>query len=373
MGVSMNVSDEIYDICEGSYEILRTWKVRNMCGAVTPTNPLVHIQVIKVLDSPYQVIAADINGNESVSALDLIELRKLILAVYDELPNNESWRFVDSKQTFEDLFAPFPFDESISVLSLDTDEMNENFIGVKIGDVNGSVVANANSPSTEVRSSETLDLVFDNTSVFAGNTVRVDVSSSNFTEVFGYQFTLALTDLELVTIESEVLPIDPSMYVVHDNGNVAISYADIAGATIDQDEVLFTLVLEAKSDNDLESMIRMTDNITRSEAYKYESLDVINVELSARDSKRSRYELLQNEPNPFTEATSVEFVLPESAQATLTIYDASGRVIKEIVNDYESGYNTIQLGKEELNVSGVLYYELQSGSFIASKKMIVIE
>ena len=50
-GVSVNMTDEIFDICEGSYEILRTWKVRNMCGPVTPTNPLIHTQVIKVLDS----------------------------------------------------------------------------------------------------------------------------------------------------------------------------------------------------------------------------------------------------------------------------------------------------------------------------------
>ncbi|MCZ2101318.1 MAG: HYR domain-containing protein, partial [Chitinophagales bacterium] len=48
--VSLNYTDEIYDICEGSYEILRYWKVRNMCLPVTPDNPRTHVQVIKVLD-----------------------------------------------------------------------------------------------------------------------------------------------------------------------------------------------------------------------------------------------------------------------------------------------------------------------------------
>jgi len=49
--ISMNTSDEIYDICPGSYEILRTWKIRNMCLPVSPTNPITHTQVIKVLDT----------------------------------------------------------------------------------------------------------------------------------------------------------------------------------------------------------------------------------------------------------------------------------------------------------------------------------
>gem|GEM_PF-745728 len=44
-------TDEIFNICPGSYEILRTWKIRNSCQAVVPgSNPLEHIQVIKVQD-----------------------------------------------------------------------------------------------------------------------------------------------------------------------------------------------------------------------------------------------------------------------------------------------------------------------------------
>ena len=48
--VSINMTDEIFDICPGSYEILRTWKLRNTCFGVSPTNPIEHTQIIKVLD-----------------------------------------------------------------------------------------------------------------------------------------------------------------------------------------------------------------------------------------------------------------------------------------------------------------------------------
>ncbi|MCB0577540.1 MAG: hypothetical protein KDC61_23465, partial [Saprospiraceae bacterium] len=47
---SINYTDEVYDICAGSYEILRTWKVRNTCLAVGADNPVEQTQVIQVLD-----------------------------------------------------------------------------------------------------------------------------------------------------------------------------------------------------------------------------------------------------------------------------------------------------------------------------------
>ena len=40
-------------------------------------------------------VAADINLSETVSAIDIVELRKLILGIYVDFPNNESWRFID--------------------------------------------------------------------------------------------------------------------------------------------------------------------------------------------------------------------------------------------------------------------------------------
>ncbi|NBC06101.1 MAG: HYR domain-containing protein, partial [Bacteroidetes bacterium] len=51
-------TDEIFNICEGSYEILRTWKVRNTCGPVIPgENPREHIQLIRVLDNTIPSLA----------------------------------------------------------------------------------------------------------------------------------------------------------------------------------------------------------------------------------------------------------------------------------------------------------------------------
>ncbi len=59
-------SDELYDVCGASYEILRTWKVRDMCAPLGPNNPREMVQIIKVLDEVGPVI--DAGSNITVSA-----------------------------------------------------------------------------------------------------------------------------------------------------------------------------------------------------------------------------------------------------------------------------------------------------------------
>ena len=85
------------------------------------------------------------------------------------------------------------------------------------------------------------------------------------------------------------------------------------------------------------------------------------------------FELYQNEPNPFQGITTIGFNLPESGKATLKVYDAAGRVLRSIEREFAKGYNTVQMTKEDLNASGVLYYELSTATESATKKMIIVE
>jgi hypothetical protein len=60
-----------------------------------------HILGIQPLNSAYKMIAADATNDGKVTAADLTELRKLILGITNELPNNASWRFPISAQTMD--------------------------------------------------------------------------------------------------------------------------------------------------------------------------------------------------------------------------------------------------------------------------------
>ncbi|MCB0654264.1 MAG: hypothetical protein KDC85_23495 [Saprospiraceae bacterium] len=103
-----------------------------------------HILGLQTLDSPYKIIAADVNHSGHVSILDIIQLRKLILGIYDEFPENNSWRFVDASYVFPDPNFPWAeaFPEVIHINNSSADQLNVNFIAIKIGDVNGSALPN---------------------------------------------------------------------------------------------------------------------------------------------------------------------------------------------------------------------------------------
>lgn len=100
-----------------------------------------HILGVDTLDSPYKIIAADVNGSGAVTTADLVEIRKLVLQVTTELPNDmPSWRFVDASFVFPNPLNPFqtPFPQSILLNNVVQGVFDLDFIGIKLGDVNGS-------------------------------------------------------------------------------------------------------------------------------------------------------------------------------------------------------------------------------------------
>jgi hypothetical protein len=98
-----------------------------------------HILDVQPFPSAYKIIASDVNKSNIVSTFDLLKLRKLILGVDPELEANNSWRFVETNYIFQDIEFPlqenFPETRFIDQL---TGDMNIDFLGMKIGDVNAS-------------------------------------------------------------------------------------------------------------------------------------------------------------------------------------------------------------------------------------------
>ena len=100
-----------------------------------------HILGKNLLNSPYKIIAADVTGDSKVSSLDLVYMKRLILGVDTTFTNTSTkeqrlWAFVDSSYKFPDSTNPFPFKDSISYTGLNANQINQTFIGVKLGDVN---------------------------------------------------------------------------------------------------------------------------------------------------------------------------------------------------------------------------------------------
>ena len=82
--------------------------------------------------------------------------------------------------------------------------------------------------------------------------------------------------------------------------------------------------------------------------------------------------LLQNQPNPFTDETTIGFVLPAGGgcDAQLRIFDATGRELWRNNKYYPAGYNAETVRLAPLAASGVLYYELMTPYEAAGRRAV---
>jgi len=330
-----------------------------------------HILGIQKLDSPYKLIAADANDDTKVTASDLTDLRKLILGITNELPKNASWRFPVTAQTM-DAENPFPFVERIAISQINANMTDQNFVAVKIGDVNGNVSTNITNPVVEARSNSNVVLTVAEQTLTAGEVVEILVTSANFSEVAGYQFTMNLKGGSFVSVQAGLLDVTANNVGVLSNDVVTMSYASNEGVSASENDVLFTLVVKADKAVNVSEMLTLNSDVTAAESYTSD-LRVGKVSLDVRTAPVANIELLQNEPNPFKGQTSVSFVMPTSAKATISVYDVTGKVVTVRNIDAAKGLNSEIFTREQLGASGVLYYTLVSGDFTATKKMIIVE
>jgi hypothetical protein len=330
-----------------------------------------HLLGIEAMSSPYDLIAADANNSQSVSAIDLVELRKLVLGIYTALPNNDSWRFVDKSFTFADPSNPWPFDEVIDGTNMTQNELDKDFVAVKIGDVNNTVQANAQQILPR-NGNGIVSFVADERTVSAGEVVNVAVTSADFAGIEGYQFTLQTNGLEFRGVEGGLVNMTEENMGVFGN-TLTASWHKVGGVSAKSSDVLFTHQFQATAAGKLSEMITLNSRETKAEAYNTVA-DIKDLKLTFRGAETgAEFALYQNEPNPFKGATVIGYDLPEAGNVTLTVFDVTGKVVYVKEQASVKGYNTIAVSSKDIASIGVLYYRLDANEYTATKKMIIIE
>ncbi len=348
-----------------------------------------HLLGLEPFDSPYKYIAADVNNNNSVSALDMVELRRLLLGDYDEFPENTSWRFPIEDQEFDDLTNPWPFDEIIEIDNFNQDEiLDNNFIAVKVGDITGDAVTTGLMSSEDRTPSDYVDLVVEDEAVESGELVSLEIKAGEFKDVLGYQATLNWNseELEWVGVNAAALDLTDANLGIHsvEQGRLGMSWNEGVGVTVNEGEVLFTIEFRVMDGVKARwsELLSLSDDIIRPEAYT-ESASDLSVRFAWNDDESEavdfNWNLAQNSPNPFDEFTVIEFTLAETSDVTLHIHDAKGNTAMVKEGEYGAGKHQLSIKRSEIGAAGVWFYELRaepkngSDSYEATRKMIVLD
>ncbi len=329
-----------------------------------------HILGVQLLNSPYKLIAADVNRDGDISAVDMLQMRKLILHIIPAFPNNSSWRFVDKKYVFQYPDNPFAedFRENIALMNIPANAQ-ANFIGIKIGDVNGTAHPNG-LVNTETRHAfSALKIQAEDRMLEAGKTDTLHLTAEAFSAA-GFQFTLHFNNAEVLEIIPGDLPNFSDANVGIFKNDLTISWNGATGGG--NPAMLFSVVLKAKKSGPLSATTTLGSNLTLAEAYAANG-EPQAVRLQFRSAANDAFALYPNQPNPFDDATRIGFSLPNAEPAKLTVFDATGRLLYMQQNNFQQGYNEIRLNADALSAQGVLFYRLDAGGQSAVRKMIKIE
>jgi alpha-amylase len=87
----------------------------------------------------------------------------------------------------------------------------------------------------------------------------------------------------------------------------------------------------------------------------------------------TQYALHQNYPNPFNPSTRVRYDLPQTGRVNLTVFNTLGQVVKTLVHEeQQAGFYEVRFDGSNM-ASGLYYYKLQTESYTATRKLLLIK
>ncbi len=114
-------------------------------------------------------------------------------------------------------------------------------------------------------------------------------------------------------------------------------------------------------------------SIQNGESFVIDNSSIGLLKVSSDNIAPTEFALEQNYPNPFNPSTTIKFSIPEVSNVRLTIYNALGQRVAELVNStLEAGSYSFSWDASKV-ASGLYFYELNTNNFSSVKKMMLLK
>ena len=289
-----------------------------------------HILSSELLDSPLQLIAADVNDSGSISAFDIVLIRRVILGINNEFPNNTSWRFIPADFDLSSMTALSDIPTNITINNFTSDQINQDFIGVKIGDVSSNTPNGFNL--SEKRVKQTLLMEIPSNPFEAGTTIELPIHFPNLNEFIGFQLELnfdpSLLQFEELNSSSNLkLDTDNISYQYLREGKILISWVGSDQAT-NRETNSINLEFFTKKAGNTGRVIWLGKQYLTTEAYT-QDLQIKEVFVSPRVSTINTASI-QVYPNPASNFIRINVPKRHSIIREITLYNNLGLKVKRI-------------------------------------------
>jgi|GEM_PF-1618789 len=338
-----------------------------------------HVLGKTLFNSPYKIIAADVNGDGKITTLDIVYMKRLILGLDTTFTNTITkktglWEFVDSSYKFPDTTNPFPFKDSISFNGLTASMLNETFIGCKLGDVNWDWNPAIARPI--VNSLNTIELSYsvDDSKVYDGY-IHIPVKVKNFKEMLGMQFTISFDASKLQYQGIGNNPLGMEAGTNHDaEGNISFLWVDAKNEikTLVDGSILIELVFKINQPFN-NQIINLSSAVTSIAAYDKEyNLHDIVMKPSLINVNDVVAENWAVSPNPVIgDIIHLNLNLKTPKSIVLRLLDNTGKVLLVKLIEGMKGNNAATINVQNKFSKGTYYIQAIGINGESIKKVIV--
>ena len=322
-------------------------------------------------DEPYKLISGDVNLDGTLDAVDIIEIRNLVLLNIDSFSAVDSWRFARADYEFVSNPEQEMLDEQLEKITTQSNDGigAQDYVAIKMGDAN-------NSRITSARDGKPFVFSINEEQLLPGHQLQVPIFARDLNKLAAYQFTLSfdVDRLELIKVKpSDNAHLSHFHLGLHkiDEGRLLCSWINEGWEMAGDELPIFTLEFEVSAAGVLSDAMTMADTYLEPEVY-YEDFTKAPLALKI-NLPAEQIGISQNYPNPWHESTRVDIELPHASELVIEVRDVSGRLIYQDEREASKGVHSYEFEKRDIGMKGIYYYTVSTKEFTKTGKMILLD
>jgi len=204
----------------------------------------------------------------------------------------------------------------------------------------------------------------------------------NFFNIGSFKFTVKfdtsiLNWLRIYKLNDQI----DSLYVSNKKGTVTMVGEGPSGISLPNDSTLFSMMFYIKNLDtsevnfikDSSNILDINDSILTVEYENCQISTIDNIDCVENNNKIYNYYVSQNYPNPFNPTTTIKYEIPKANFVTIKVFNILGKEVASLVNENKkAGDYNVEFNANKLS-SGVYFYRIKAGSFVETKKLILLK